>query len=113
MSDRPQVILVSIKFKLGTFPVAQWLRLQASNAGGLGSTPGQGTGSRMLQLRVHMPQLKIPHAKTKTQSCQINRQQQHHQINSCISQNDFPISQYVKMSFINKSPEEGSKAGSP
>ena len=27
----------------GTFPVVQWLRLHASTAGGVGSTPGQGT----------------------------------------------------------------------
>ena len=27
----------------------------------------------MLQLRVHIPQLKIPHAATKTQQSQINK----------------------------------------
>ncbi|TEA39728.1 hypothetical protein DBR06_SOUSAS3410210, partial [Sousa chinensis] len=32
--------------------VVQWLRLQAPNAGGPGSIPGQGT-------RSYMPQLKI------------------------------------------------------
>ena len=37
--------------------VAQWLRLQAPNAGGLDSIPGQGT-------RSHEPQLKVPHAVT-------------------------------------------------
>ena len=31
--------------------MVQWLRLHASNAGGLGSIPGQGTRSHMLQLR--------------------------------------------------------------
>ena len=36
--------------------VAQWLRLHAPSAGGIGSTLGQGTRSHMLQLRVHMPQ---------------------------------------------------------
>ena len=35
----------------GTSLVAQWLRLQAPNAGGLGLIPGQGTRSRMPQLR--------------------------------------------------------------
>ena len=35
----------------GTFLVVQWLRLQAPNAGGLSSVPGQGTRSLMLQLR--------------------------------------------------------------
>ncbi|TEA34510.1 hypothetical protein DBR06_SOUSAS10710064, partial [Sousa chinensis] len=47
--------------------IVQWLRLCSPNAGGLGSIPGQGTGSHMPQLRVHMLQLKIPHAATKTQ----------------------------------------------
>ena len=49
----------------GTSLVVQWLRLRASSAGGLGSFPNQGT-------RPHMPQLKILHATTKTQSSQIN-----------------------------------------
>ena len=40
-------------------------RLHASNAGGPGSIPGQGTRSHMPQLRVPMLQLKIPHAATK------------------------------------------------
>ena len=35
-------------------------------AGGLDSTPGQGTWP-------HLPQLKIPHAKTKTQYSQVNK----------------------------------------
>ena len=52
--------------------VVQWLRLHAANAGGLGSIPGQGTRSHMLQLRVHMPQLKIPHTTTKTWHSQIS-----------------------------------------
>ena len=39
--------------------MVQWLRLHTPNAGGPGSSPGQGTKSHMPQLRVHMPQLKI------------------------------------------------------
>ena len=39
----------------GTSLVVQWLQLHAPNAGGLGSIPGQGTRSRMPQLRVCMP----------------------------------------------------------
>ena len=35
-------------------------RLHAANAEGPGLIPGQGTRSDMLQLRVAMPQLKIP-----------------------------------------------------
>ena len=42
----------------GTSLVVQWLRLHDPNAGTSGSIPGQGTRSRMAQLRVHMPQLK-------------------------------------------------------
>ena len=38
--------------------VVQWLRLQAPNAGGLGSVPDQITRSHMLQLRLHTSQLK-------------------------------------------------------
>ena len=42
----------------GTSLVVPWLRLHAPNAGGLGSGPGQGTRSHMLQLRVCMLQLR-------------------------------------------------------
>ena len=44
----------------------QWLRLHRPNAGVPGSILGQGT-------RFYMPQLKIPHAATKTQHGQINK----------------------------------------
>ena len=53
------------KVKRQTFPVVQWLRLHTPNAGGLGLIPVQGT-------RSHKPQLKIPHAVTKTWCSQIN-----------------------------------------
>ena len=33
--------------------MGQWLRFRAPNVGDLGSIPGQGTRSHMLQLRVH------------------------------------------------------------
>ncbi|TEA28872.1 hypothetical protein DBR06_SOUSAS4010089, partial [Sousa chinensis] len=49
----------------GTSLVVQWLRLHTPNAGSPGSIPGQGTRSHMPQLRVRVPQLKIPHATTK------------------------------------------------
>ncbi|TEA37056.1 hypothetical protein DBR06_SOUSAS210217, partial [Sousa chinensis] len=45
------------------------LRLHNPNAGGPSSIPGQGTRSHMLQLRVHIPQLKIPHATPKDPTC--------------------------------------------
>ena len=38
----------------GTSLVVQWLGLRAPNAEDWGSIPGQGAGSHMLQLRVHM-----------------------------------------------------------
>ena len=46
-------------FLRGTFLMAQWLRLWVRNVGDLGSNPGQGT-------RSHMLQLKIPYAATET-----------------------------------------------
>ena len=55
-----------LKISPGTSLVVQWLRLHASNAGGPGLIPGQGT-------RSHMLQLKIPHAATKTWHSQINK----------------------------------------
>ena len=45
---------------IGTSLVVQWLRLLAPNAQGLGSIPGQGTRSHLLQLRVHLLRLKDP-----------------------------------------------------
>ena len=53
--------------------VVQRLRLQSPNAGGPGTIPGQGTRSHMTPVRVHMPQLNISHAATKTQHRQINK----------------------------------------
>ena len=46
--------------------MVQWLRLWVPNVGGLSSILGQGT-------RFHLPQLKIPHAETKTWSSQIKK----------------------------------------
>ena len=64
----------------GTSLVIQWLRFHTSDAGDLGLIPGQGTRSHMLQLRVCMPPLKIPHAAmkmedpgTKTRHSQIDK----------------------------------------
>ena len=46
--------------------VVQWPKLCAPKAGGLGSAPGQGTRSHMpQQLRVCMPNKKIPHGAIK------------------------------------------------
>ena len=52
--------------------VVQLLRLLTPNARDLGSIPSQGTRSHMVQPRVHMPQLKILSATTKTWHSQIN-----------------------------------------
>ena len=65
--------VLDMKVKIDrNFLMVQWLRLQAPNVGGLDSIPSQGTRSHMLQPRVHMPQLKIPHATNKTWCIQIN-----------------------------------------
>ena len=55
--------------------MAQWLRLCAPNAGGLGLIPGQGNRSHMLQLRACMPQgrWKILCAATKTKHVEKQR----------------------------------------
>ena len=58
--------------------VVQWLRLCVFNAGGLSSIPGQGT-------RSHMWQLKIPHATTKTQQNQIDKNKE---INKCLKKKE-------------------------
>ena len=51
------VFIKKKKQKYGATPlVVQWLRLHAPNAESLGSIPGQGTRSHMLQLRVYTPQ---------------------------------------------------------
>jgi len=49
----------------GTSMVVQWLRLGPPNVGSWGLIPGQGTRSRMPQLRACVTQLKILHAATK------------------------------------------------
>ena len=54
-----------------TFSVVQRLRLQAPNAGGLGSIPSQGTIPHVPK-NPHMA-TKIPYAATKTQHSQINK----------------------------------------
>ena len=50
----------------GTSLVVHWLRLCAPNAWGLSLIPGQET-------RLHVPQLKIPRATTKTRCSQIHK----------------------------------------
>ena len=68
------VCFVGLKIPvLGTSLVVQWLRLHAPNARGLGSIPGQGTRSRMLQLKILHVATRIQGATTKTQGSQINK----------------------------------------
>ena len=55
----------------GTSLVIQWLGFCASNAGGPGSIPGQGTRVHMEQLRVCMAKQKILHALMKSRCSQI------------------------------------------
>ena len=55
----------------GTSLVVQWVRLCVPNAGGLGSTPGQGTRSHMHAATKSLhATMKILHAATKTQRSQ-------------------------------------------
>jgi len=57
----------------GSSLVVQWLRLHSPNAGGRSSIPGQGTRSHTLQLRVWVPQLKLPRAASKAWCSRINK----------------------------------------
>ena len=57
---------------MGTSLVVQWLKLHTPNAGGPGSIPGEETRSHMLQLRIHMPQVKILHAARRVWCSRIN-----------------------------------------
>ena len=50
--------------------VVQWLRLQAPNAGGVGSIPNQ---ENLPQMPKNPMATKIPYAATKTQHSQINK----------------------------------------
>ena len=68
------------------------LRLQAPNAGALGSIPGLGARSHMLQPRVHMPQLKIPHAATKTWCSQIKKYLKNKWINKPLPRDKYRFS---------------------
>ena len=54
--------------------MVQWVIFHVPKEGGPGSIPGQGIRSHIPQLRVHMPQLKIPyfiHRSLKHTSCHI------------------------------------------
>ena len=63
--------LLKLKNMPGTSLVVQWLRLCTPSAGASCSTPGQGTRSRIPQLRVRMPELKDPECTIKTQHSHI------------------------------------------
>ena len=53
--------------------MVQQPRLCDPDAGGLGLVPDQGTGSHMVQLKFHVPQLKkVPCATAETWRGQIN-----------------------------------------
>ena len=74
---RAQVAIKNLKWlQLRHSLVVQWLGLHVFTAKGMGSIPGQVTGSHMPQLRVHRLQWrsKIEHAPTKTWHSQINKE---------------------------------------
>ena len=54
-----------MKSNRGTSLAVQWLRLPTPNAGGPDLILRQGTRSHTSQLKVHMSQLKTPHATVK------------------------------------------------
>ena len=64
---------LSFKMNLGTSLVVQWLSLCTPNSWGLCSIPGWGARCHMLQLRVHILQLKVPYAASETRHSQINK----------------------------------------
>ena len=57
--------------------MSQWLRLCTPNSRGVGSIPGQGTGSHTQQLRICLPQLR-PHAANKYINKYLKRKKQMH-----------------------------------
>ena len=63
-----QILKKKKKRLKGSSLVVQWIRFQVPNAGIPGLILDKGTVNRF-----HMPQLKILHATTKTQHCQINK----------------------------------------
>ena len=73
---RPIFLIFNMSWSLALpdGPLAKTLHFQCRGPEFL--IPGQGIRSHMPQLRVHMPQWgsKIPHATTKTQLSQINKQ---------------------------------------
>ena len=77
--------MITIEISQRAFLAGQWVRLHATNAGGLGLTPGQETRSHMLgshKLRVYVPQLKITRT-TANDSCTAT-ETQHSQTHTCI-----------------------------
>ena len=65
--------MVQIYTIWGASLVILYIGFSTANAGGPGSIPGQGTRSHTPWLRVHVPQLKILYATTKTQHSQVNK----------------------------------------
>ena len=69
---------------MGTSLGVQWLRLGAPNAETWDSIPSQGTRFHILQLRVRMLKLKILHASTKIQRCQILKKKKKNKDGCCV-----------------------------
>ena len=61
--SKGQMDTITEEGEFGTSLVIQWVRLCATNAGGPGSIPGQGTRSRTWQQRSRVPQLRPGAAK--------------------------------------------------
>ena len=81
--------------------VAQWLGRRTPNTGGPGSMPVQGPRFRTLQLRVHMPQLKILYAAMNNEDPTCRNACVHTKsLQSCPTLCD-PWSEWVAISFSN------------
>jgi len=63
---------IPIKDRAGTSLVLQWLRLLSVHAWVLNSISGQGAGSHISQLKVHLPQLKVLQAASETWCSRVN-----------------------------------------
>jgi len=81
------------------FPGGQWLKRHTPNVGHLGSVPGQGTRSQMLQLRVHVLYLKILYAAMNNEDPTCRNACVHTKsLQSCPTLCD-PWSEWVAISF--------------
>lgn len=79
---------------IGASLVVQWMRPCALNAKEPGSIPDEGIRSHMLQMRLNMLQLKIPHARRKIEDpmwCNLDLVQPNKEINIFLNKKNLLI----------------------